>query len=579
MSGEGGGRGAFSYAASRRGYGALLSYGGGVYVPLLIRKYLAKRRIAWAALVAVALCTAMVLVVLSVMGGWLGMFKASFQGLTGDVIVRSSRLAGFGEYEALGRELEALPEVAAAVPVIQTFGLIDINDGVVTDAVDVVGYPMGRVGLVNEFPASLYLRGGLFDDLADGEVKVVTRVVVRDEGQPEEVRETVDTLTQAYLLTVAREAEGLGEAQRLALAAAAEGEALTEAQAEAVRAIELPATAALPLPDAFYDGLLGMRRGSESDLPGLIGGTKLMHGNSSDDGQVRGGGLYRVAAKLQVLPLSAERAAVSSESVPQQRRFWVVDDSTTGVHARDNKSVYIDFDVAQELAEMKGEAYIDAITGEERREPDRTSQLHVALTPGVELEAGRAAVQRAVDSFVDENHATMALGGGGMIVNTWEDVTGGLVAQVEKETVLVTFLMGMISLVAVVLIFCIFYMIVVEKTRDIGILKSVGATGRGVATIFLGYGAGIGIVGGAAGLLLGSLVVWNINHIHDALTAVLGVKVYNAQFYLFELIPNDVEPRHAAGVFAAAVVASVVGSVLPAVRAARLRPVEALRFE
>ena len=64
---------------------------------------------------------------------------------------------------------------------------------------------------------------------------------------------------------------------------------------------------------------------------------------------------------------------------------------------------------------------------------------------------------------------------------------------------LVTFLFGIISIVAVFLIFCIFYMIVVEKTKDIGIIKSVGATAGGVAGIFLGYGLAIGLVGGGAG--------------------------------------------------------------------------------
>ena len=59
-----------------------------MYKLLLIRKYLLKRRIAWVALVAVMLCTAMVLVVISVMGGWLEMFKNSFRGMTSDVVVQ-----------------------------------------------------------------------------------------------------------------------------------------------------------------------------------------------------------------------------------------------------------------------------------------------------------------------------------------------------------------------------------------------------------------------------------------------------------------------------------------------------------
>ena len=67
----------------------------------LILKYLRKRRIAWVSLVAVMLCTAMVLVVISVMGGWLRMFRESFHGLTGDVIVHGDSLTGFPYYQEM----------------------------------------------------------------------------------------------------------------------------------------------------------------------------------------------------------------------------------------------------------------------------------------------------------------------------------------------------------------------------------------------------------------------------------------------------------------------------------------------
>src|SRR5436189_6380004 len=97
-----------------------------MYKLLLILKYLRKRRIAWVSLVAVTICTAMVLVVISVMGGWLRMFRESFHGLSGDVIVAGPSLIGFPYYQEMIQQIEALPEVAAAVPTIRTFGLINI---------------------------------------------------------------------------------------------------------------------------------------------------------------------------------------------------------------------------------------------------------------------------------------------------------------------------------------------------------------------------------------------------------------------------------------------------------------------
>src|SRR5437588_9804435 len=94
----------------------------------LILKYLLKRRIAWVSLIAVMLCTTMVLVVISVMGGWLNMFKSSFRGLSGDIVVRSEGLAGFPYYQEMVKELEKNPDIAAAVPSIETYGLINLRD-------------------------------------------------------------------------------------------------------------------------------------------------------------------------------------------------------------------------------------------------------------------------------------------------------------------------------------------------------------------------------------------------------------------------------------------------------------------
>src|SRR5512140_1046768 len=106
----------------------------------LILKYLRKRRIAWVSLVAVMLCTTMVLVVISVMGGWLRMFRSSFHNLAGDVLVTSRSLTGFGHYEEMLTKIRSLSEVQAAAPVIRTFGLVNI-DNQIRKGVEVVGYP------------------------------------------------------------------------------------------------------------------------------------------------------------------------------------------------------------------------------------------------------------------------------------------------------------------------------------------------------------------------------------------------------------------------------------------------------
>src|SRR6185295_12469751 len=120
----------------------------------LILKYLRKRRIAWVSLIAVMLCTAMVLVVISVIGGWLRMFNESVHGISGDVIVHGKSETGFPDYELMIEKIKQLPEVKTAVPVIRTWGVANFNNSF-TKAVQVIGYPPD-IGEVNGFADSLY---------------------------------------------------------------------------------------------------------------------------------------------------------------------------------------------------------------------------------------------------------------------------------------------------------------------------------------------------------------------------------------------------------------------------------------
>src|ERR1700721_937015 len=93
----------------------------------LILKYLLKRRIAWVSLLAVTLCTLMVLVVISVMGGWLNMFKSSFRGLSGDIVIHSEGMAGFPFYDQIIASLKNDKDIAAAVSTIETPGLLNFG--------------------------------------------------------------------------------------------------------------------------------------------------------------------------------------------------------------------------------------------------------------------------------------------------------------------------------------------------------------------------------------------------------------------------------------------------------------------
>src|SRR2546421_12534765 len=121
----------------------------------LILKYLRKRRIAWVSLVAVTLCTAMVIVVISVMGGWLRMFRDSFHGLSGDIIVSKQSLAGFPYYQEMIDQIEQVEGVNAADPMIQTFALIHIGTNDIPNQIQCgvkgIRMPLGTRAKIDRF--------------------------------------------------------------------------------------------------------------------------------------------------------------------------------------------------------------------------------------------------------------------------------------------------------------------------------------------------------------------------------------------------------------------------------------------
>jgi len=165
------------------------------------------------------------------------------------------------------------------------------------------------------------------------------------------------------------------------------------------------------------------------------------------------------------------------------------------------------------------------------------------------------------------------------VVSTWRDKQGPLLAAVQMETAVLNVLLFMIIAVAGFGILAIFTMIVVEKTRDIGILKSLGASGHGVMGIFLGYGISLGIVGAGIGLALGIALVTYINEIADLLGRMTGQPVFDPSVYYFHEIPTIINPFTVSWICAGAVIIAVLASVLPARRAAGLHPVKALRYE
>ena len=232
--------------------------------------------------------------------------------------------------------------------------------------------------------------------------------------------------------------------------------------------------------------------------------------------------------------------------------FVVTDYLKTEMSEYDQSFVYVPLDVLQRLRGMDG----------------RCTSFQIKLK---NYEADKKEVADALRDIFDPRTGAM--------VSTWEESQGSLLSAIDVERGILNLLLFMIVGVAGFSILAIFTMIVSEKYRDIGILKSLGAGNWGVMSIFVCYGLLLGTVGCVLGTTLGLAITDNINEIEMFLSRVTGTAVFPRDVYYFKEIPTNVETRIVVWVNLGAVATATLFSLLPAWRAARLHPVRALRFE
>jgi lipoprotein-releasing system permease protein len=272
----------------------------------------------------------------------------------------------------------------------------------------------------------------------------------------------------------------------------------------------------------------------------------------SDDGVTVGDRLARrlgLTVGSPITVISPEGTATAFGTMPRVKTYHVVALFNVGMYEYDNSFIYAPLDAAQLFFRLP-----DAVSNLEvfTADPDRVREQRRLITAAF---AGRV---RIVD---------------------WQQANSSLFNAVEIERNVMFLILTLIIVVAAFNIISSMIMMVKDKGRDIAILRTMGASRGMILRIFVLSGASIGVIGTAAGFVLGLVFTDNIEAIRQGIQRIIGTDLFAAEIYFFTRIPARIDTGEVAAVVIMALALSFLATLYPSWRAARLDPVEALRYE
>jgi lipoprotein-releasing system permease protein len=235
--------------------------------------------------------------------------------------------------------------------------------------------------------------------------------------------------------------------------------------------------------------------------------------------------------------------------MPRMKPFKVTGIFNTGMFEYDSTLAYVSLDQAQRFFDLG-----DTVTG----------------------------IQLKVDDVYHTDELARSINremGVNFYARDWMQMNKNILFALKTEKIVMFVILTLIVLVAAFGIASTLFMVVMEKTRDIAILKSMGATGTSIMKIFVLEGLIIGIIGTLLGVASGLLVALNLEPIIGVIQKITGQNFFSKDIYYLDHFPSLVVPSDVVLISVTAVLISFLATLYPAWQASRMLPAEALRYE
>lgn len=491
-----------------------------MYNYFLSLRYFRSRFLALAAFLATMFGVAMLLIVQSVMGGYMSQLQENIRGQEAHLRILGSGPLGIKGFTDLEKSIKTVPEVRETAPYIERLAVY--RSGVSIKPAMLAGVDPVRQAGVSDF-ASYMLRPEELGLLLDKHLP--TQAPSGDEDSGAKAASIPAAMSYLHSM-VSRE-------DRAPLSASELQKFFGLKWRREILQRHNPLLAAeFPVPPA-----------------GLIVGVQSILERRVMLGQV-----------LTVITLSPDSGREISE------RFLVTGAINSGDFQLDSGTLFADVQKVRNL--------LNRDLGK-LQSPYRYQGIRIALDEELVDVTSPAALEKARDQV------ELALIGSRLplVVETWRSIRANLLKAVSIEKLLVYFIVLILIVFTGSMILLMLILTVIEKTRDIGVLMSLGATSRGVTSIFMFNGLLISMLGTICGLALGYVFSSNINWIHDQIYTLTGVQLFPAEIYKMDRIPVHFYPIDILWCTLPPVLVGLLASFIPATWAPRRDPIGSLQYE